>query len=121
MLRERLWMGAVLIGLVVGMLLFDRSLGPWHPFLFVFVVGLALAACFELLHLLPPAQRPHLWLCLPLVGGLLLVNWVVHVPGLAERLGPDPWRWLWHGFGAAVLLVFLAEMATFREPGSSVV
>ena len=59
MLRERLWVGAVLIVLVVGMLLFDRRLGPWHPFLFVFVVGLALAACFELLHLLPPAQRRY--------------------------------------------------------------
>ncbi len=120
MLRERLWMGAVLIVLVVGMLLFDRSLGPWHPFLFVFVVGLALAATFELLHLLPPAQRPHPWLCFALVTGLIVANWAVHLPGLSGRLEMDPWRWLWHGFGLAVLLVFLEEMATFREPGSSV-
>ncbi len=117
MLRHRLWMGAVLIALVVGMLVIDRHLGPWYPFLFVFVVGLGLAACVELLHLLPPAGRPYPWLCLPLVAGLLTVNWAVHLAGST----PEPWRWLWYGFGLAVLVVFLAEMATYEGPGSSVV
>src|SRR5262245_29374779 len=113
MLRHRLWMGAVLIALVVGMLVFDRHLGPWYPFLLAFVVGLGLAACFELLHLLPPASRPHPWLCYPLVAGLLLTNWAVRLPGLTGT-GADPWRWLWWALGLAVLLTFLAEMATFR-------
>ncbi|MCI0456557.1 MAG: phosphatidate cytidylyltransferase [Gemmataceae bacterium] len=116
MLRHRLWMGAVLIALVVGMLVIDRHLGPWYPFLFVFVVGLGLAACVELLHLLPPAGRPYPWLCVPLVVGLLSVNWAVHLAGA----GADPWLWLWYGFGLAVLLAFLAEMATYEGPGNSV-
>ena len=57
MLRTRLLVGAVLAALVVGMLVIDRHLAPWYPFLFVFVFGLALASCFELLHLLPPDRR----------------------------------------------------------------
>src|SRR5262245_60502092 len=119
MLRHRLWMGAVLVALVVGMLVLDGDLAPWYPFLLVFVVGLGLAACFELLHLLNPTQRPYAWLCFPLVAGLLLTNWAAHRPELAGTGGP--FRWLWLGLGLAVLLVFLAEMATFRAPGGSVV
>ncbi|MCC6418702.1 MAG: phosphatidate cytidylyltransferase [Gemmataceae bacterium] len=119
MLRQRLWMGSVLIVLVVGMLVVDRHLGPWYPFLLVFVVGLGVAACIELLHLLNPAQRPYSWLCYPLVAGLLLTNWAAHLPDLAGAGGP--FRWLWLGFGLAVLLVFAAEMATFQAPGGSVV
>jgi phosphatidate cytidylyltransferase len=113
-------MGAVLIVLVAGMLVVDRHLGPWYPFLFAFVLGLALAACFELLHLLPPAQRPYPLLTYALVIGLIVTNWVVHLPLLPATTSPDPWRWLWSGFGLAVLLVFLVEMATFQEPGNSV-
>ena len=76
MLRTRLWMGAVLIVLVVGMLVIDRHLAPWYPFLFVFVLGLALASGFELLHLLPPDRRPFPGLCFALVGVLIVVNWL---------------------------------------------
>src|SRR5947209_8002100 len=118
MLRTRLWMGAVLIVLVAGMLLGDRHLGPWYPFLFAFVLGLALAACFELLHLLPPAVRPYPPLTYALVAGLVVTNWVVHLPSLTAA--PDPWRWLGSAFALAVLLTFLVEMATFQEPGTSV-
>jgi phosphatidate cytidylyltransferase len=121
MLRTRLWMGAVLVTLVVGMLVIDRHLGPWFPFLFVFVLGLALAACFELLHLLPPDRRPLPGLCFALVAALVMVNWLPHLPGPTGPLARDPWRWLGCAFGLAVLVVFLAEMATFREPGGSVV
>ncbi|HYT94334.1 MAG TPA: phosphatidate cytidylyltransferase [Gemmataceae bacterium] len=120
MLRTRLWMGAVLILLVVGMLVFDRHFGTWYPFLFAFVLGLALAAGFELLHLLPPAQRPYPALTYALVVGLIVTNWIVHLPFLPPTVPPDPWRWLWFAFGAAVLVVFLVEMATFQEPGNSV-
>jgi phosphatidate cytidylyltransferase len=121
MLRTRLWMGAVLVALVVGMLVIDRHLGPYYPFLFVFVLGLALAACFELLLLLPADRRPFRGLCFALVAALVVVNWLPHLPGLPEWLPRDPWRWLGVAFGLAVLAVFLAEMATFREPGGSVV
>ena len=32
MLRTRLWMGAVLVALVVGVLVVDQWLPPWFPF-----------------------------------------------------------------------------------------
>jgi phosphatidate cytidylyltransferase len=121
MLRTRLLVGAVLAALVVGMLVIDRYLAPWYPFLFVFVLGLALAACFELLHLLPPDRRPFRGLCFALVTALVVVNWLPHLPDVTGSLAREPWRWLGTALGLAVLLVFAAEMATFREPGGSVV
>lgn len=120
MLRTRLWMGATLIVLVAGMLVLDRLLGPWYPFLYAFVAGLALAATVELLSLLPAQSRPRLWLCVALVQGVLAVNWAVHLVNFNGSGGVDPWQWLFYALGAAVLVVFLVEMATFREPGESV-
>ena len=35
MLRTRLWMGAVLVVLSVGVLVFDHRFEPWYPFLFL--------------------------------------------------------------------------------------
>ena len=49
----------VLIGLTVGMLLADEHLPPWYPFLFLWVVGLSLAACHEFIRLLGPNRRPQ--------------------------------------------------------------
>ena len=42
MLRTRLWMGAILILLTIGVLLVDAHLAPWYPFLFLLVLGLSL-------------------------------------------------------------------------------
>src|SRR5262245_53157782 len=120
MLRTRLWMGATLIALVAGMLAFDRLLDPWYPFLYAFVAGLSLAATFELLALLPAQSRPRLWLCVALVQGVIAVNWAAHLVNFYGGCGVDPWRWLFSALGAAVLIVFLVEMATFSEPGESV-
>src|SRR5947209_16990181 len=113
MLRTRLWMGAVLVGLAVGVLVVDRLLPPWYPFLFVLLLGLSLAACFELLHLLGAARRPAPWLCYAGVAALVAANWLAHVPPTA-RLGPAPWSWVAGTLAAFVLAVFLVEMATFR-------
>ena len=57
MLQTRLWMGAVLIALVAGVLVVDQWLAPWFPILFVLVVALACVSTFELLHLLKPPAR----------------------------------------------------------------
>src|SRR4051794_34339175 len=51
MLQTRLWMGTVLVLVTAGMLVFDQRLAPWFPFLLVFVLGLSLAACHELVSL----------------------------------------------------------------------
>lgn len=121
MLRTRLWMGAILIVLVVGVLVVDQRLSPWYPFLLVLLLALSLVACFELLHLLGP-RRPPSWLCYLSVVGLILANWPVHLAGQMHPLnpGPDPWLWIMGVFAAVVLAAFLVEMATFREAGESV-
>jgi phosphatidate cytidylyltransferase len=113
MLRTRLWMGALLIGLAAGVLVLDR--GPWYPFLLALLLVVGLAAAFELQRLLVPLRGPPAWLALGGVLAVLLANWPGHL-GLGQ-----PWPWIVGTFTAVVLVTFLREMAVFREPGSSVV
>ena len=123
MLRTRLWMGAILIGLAVGVLVVDQWLAPWYPFLFVVVLGLSLAACYEVLKLLGPVRRPSAWLCYAAVAAVVLANWPAHVAetaGFAPYVDPDAWHWIIATFAAAVLVAFLVEMAIFQAPGGSV-
>jgi phosphatidate cytidylyltransferase len=119
MLRTRLWMGALLVALIVAMLVVDQA--PWFPFLFLLLLVLSLAGGVELLGLLPPARRPPVWLCLAAVATLAAVNWLAHVPLPGGSLDPDPWFWVLSAFAGVVLAAFLVEMATFQEPGESVV
>ncbi len=119
MLRTRLWMGSLLVGLAVGVLVLDERLDPWYPFLFLFVLILTWLACSELLRLLGPALRPPAWFCYTAVTALVLANWPAH--RLPREWGPSPWSWVLGAFIAVVLAAFLVEMATFREPGGSVI
>lgn len=129
MLRTRIWVGAVLIALVVGVLIVDNRLAPWYPFLLVLVLALALVGCYELLQLVPVARRPVSWLCLLGVAALVLVNWL---PALRDVLGIS---WLlpgglaagalvWYAIVAVlagmVLAAFLVEMMRFRLPGEAI-
>jgi phosphatidate cytidylyltransferase len=116
MLRTRLWMGAILIALASGVLAVDQFLGPWYPFLFVFILGLALLSGYELLHLLGPALRLPSWLCYASIVAVIGANWPAHQVGSATA-----WAWVVGTFATVVLSAFVVEMATFREPGSSVV
>ena len=59
MLKTRLWMGAVLIALTIGMLVGDQHLAPWFPFLFMFQLVLSMAACHELVNLLGRQRAPQ--------------------------------------------------------------
>src|SRR5262249_45104763 len=117
MLRTRLWMGAILIGLAVGVLVVDQWLAPWYPFL----LGLALAACYEVLQLLGPMRRPSAWLCCAAVAAVVLSNWPAHLSAnnlvWGADLNRDPWHWIIGTFAAVVLIAFLAEMAVFQAPG----
>src|SRR5262249_29199661 len=90
MLTTRLWMGQILVALTVGMFLVDGSLDPWHPFLFVFVVGLGLAACREIIRLLGPNRRPHAALCYLGVAAMGLANWLPHLPWNSDP-ARSPW------------------------------
>ena len=119
-MRTRIGMGFVMVALAVGMLVLDRSLAPWYPFLLLFVLVLALAACHELLLLLEPGTRPAAWFCLPAVIAVLLANWPAHLLPRDLEIVHDSWLWVLGTFVAIVLAAFLVEMATFREPGGSV-
>lgn len=116
MLQTRLWMGAILIALTLGVLVVDQWLAPWYPFLFVAVLGLALIACREFLGLVDPVRRPPGWLCYGSLVGLIVANWLPHV---SERLSRSPWDWIVGVFAGIVLAAFLVEMARFRLPGES--
>jgi phosphatidate cytidylyltransferase len=116
MLRTRLWMGAVLIGLAVGMLVVDQHLMPWAPFLFVFVVGLGLLACIEMIALLGPnrsVQAPIIYVAIVALG---IASWVPHTAGIVV----SPWLCVLGTLSGLVLAVFVFEMARFTEAGDSV-
>jgi phosphatidate cytidylyltransferase len=115
MLRTRLVVGTVLVALAVALFLADW--GPHYPLLLLLLVGVALAACFELLRLLGPL-RPAWWLCCLGVVALLAANWA---PGFLGEAEGQPWRLVALVLAAVVFAGFLVEMARFREPGQSVV
>ena len=120
MLRTRLWMGSILIGLAVGVLILDRHFEPWYPFLFALLMLLAGIACFELTSLLPPERRPIPWLSYAAVGLILSMNWLVHVPLYPSASERDAWHWLAGAVAGVTLATFVLEMARFREPGETV-
>lgn len=114
MLRTRLWMGAILVALTLGVLLADQWLAPWFPFLFVLLVALGGIACHELLHLIPEPRRPPAGLCHLGVVLLVVSNWLPHLAGV------DVWRSMGGTFAAVVIAAFLIEMANFQTPGESI-
>jgi phosphatidate cytidylyltransferase len=128
MLTTRLWMGSVLIGLVAGMLLFDRRF-DLYPIQMAFQIALAIVASIELIRLLGPSRAPIVPLCYLGVVSLTLFNWVFrgvkqYRPALDFGSEFDPNARFWaYLLGLAVsfqLIVFLWEMAKFREPGQSI-
>jgi phosphatidate cytidylyltransferase len=120
MLRARLWTGAVLILLVLGILFVDQRFGPWYPFFLLAMTGILLAACLELVVLLGPVPHLPAWFCCTSVAVLVLANWPA--PVLAHwHVQTDPWHWVVGAFAGVVLAAFLLEMLNFQKPGSSVV
>jgi phosphatidate cytidylyltransferase len=115
MLTTRLWMGAILIALAVGMLALDQRLAPWYPFLFVFQLGLALMAAIEMIVLLGPNRRPQVVVALLGVAALAIANWVVHLGNGVEHA----WLGLLGCFTGLLMAVFLWEMLWFVAPGRS--
>jgi phosphatidate cytidylyltransferase len=119
MLRTRLWMGAVLVGLSVGVLALDRRFEPYYPFLFLLTAILSLVATHELLHLLNDERRPAPWLAYGGVAAILIANWLPHLDGVPPQLS-DPWRLIAGTFAAVLLSAFIREMVIFRDPGHAV-
>jgi phosphatidate cytidylyltransferase len=116
MLKTRLWMGAVLIALTIGMLVGDQHLAPWFPFLFLFQLALSMAACHEMVNLLGGQRAPQKIVCYAGVVVFVLANWLINYPTPHAH----SWTMLIGILAGFVLIVFLYEMAIFTEPGRSV-
>ena len=117
MLRTRLWMGALLIGLAVLLLLEDRWFAPWYPILFVCYVGAILAATREFLNMLPDAVRPADGLTLGLVGVIAGLNWWSALAATRDTPpGLGVWELIWAGVVVGTVAAFLREMWRFRGP-----
>src|SRR5947209_6463024 len=122
MLRTRLWMGAILIALSLGVLAVDQHLLPMAPFLLVMTLALSLIGVYELLNLLDDEKRPPAWLAFGGVAAVLIANWIPHVlPLLPRPLTASAWGWVAGTFAAVVLSAFVREMRAFREPGHATV
>src|SRR4051794_12046495 len=98
MLRTRLIVGTVLVGLGAGMLVLDEWFEPWYPFLFATVALLTVLGTLELLRLLPAAHRPSPVLCVGGVAMLAVLNWA---PVITTRhfkgqifLPTAAWTWI---------------------------
>ena len=128
MLQTRLWMGAVLISLTIGMLVGDQHLAPVFPFLLVFQLALTLLACHEFIQLLGPNRMPQPLVCYAGVLALVIANWLIHLANPAGALTSSPerephasfWLILVGILAGFLLLAFLYEMAGFTGPGRSV-
>ncbi len=116
MLQTRLWMGAILIGLTIGMLVGDQHLAPYFPFLFMFQLALTLMACHEFVLLLGANRAPQPLVCYLGVFFLVLANWLLHYAVSQAQF----WPMLTGILAGFLLLAFLYEMAGFTAPGRSV-
>ncbi len=116
MLKTRLWMGAVLIALTVGMVVADQHTRGWFPFLFLFQFSLTVAACSEFIRVLGPNRSPQQALCYLGVLVFVLANWLVNYPASHAHF----WTILIGILAGFLLLAFLYEMAGFFGPGRSV-
>lgn len=114
MLKTRLWMGAVLILLALGVLVLDQRFAPWYPFLFLILLAAGYLGGRELLGLLANWPRPRAGFTLLALLLLLGGNWV-------RPEGVAPWSVAAGLFAAAVLGAFLVEMYHYSGPGDSVV
>ncbi len=113
MLQTRLWMGSILVLVTAGMLVLDQRLAPWYPFLFVFVVGLSLAAVVELIRLLGGGRYLQAPLLAAGVALLVTTNWWGQLVS-AWGWFIEPTTLLLGTFVVLVLAVFIWEMATFQ-------
>jgi phosphatidate cytidylyltransferase len=113
MLRTRLWMGAVLIGLAAVLLLEDRWFAPWYPVLLVCYLGAVFVAARELLQLLPDDVRPTEWLTVGFTVLIGAMNWWSAV----REPGPfDAWHLVGGCVVAGTVVAFLREMWRFEGP-----
>jgi phosphatidate cytidylyltransferase len=109
----RLWTGALLIAIGLGILILDAWLAPWFPVLLVAALCASMLSAIELQGLLPsPGPRP--WLTCLGVALVILANWPSHVLGFGEA-----WHWIGLTAVGVFMLIFLVEATQYRQPGEA--
>ncbi len=115
MLRTRLWMGSILVGLAILLLLEGRWFTPWFPIFAVAYFAASFLALRELIGLMPATQRPHAPLALGVGMAMAVANWLPHLP---IDVKTDVWPLLLGLLAAGTILAFLDEMRRFTGPGN---
>lgn len=113
----RILVGGLLTLVAAGVFYGDHVIGPPYPFLVLLSLLLILRGSYEFVNLIPASRRPPYWVVAVGVAMVLAGHWTAAyynfgIAGAAKRSAM--------GFAIAVLLAFLAEMRTFREPGESI-
>lgn len=121
MLLWRLILGPLLIGLLAVLCRADVSSGRPGIYLFPLAIALALLAAQEMLRLVRAAgHRPAAWTIyagslLPTLAACAPIAWAVYPADCpVGRLG-----WLASGLAISMIVVLIAELSRFVEPGRS--
>jgi phosphatidate cytidylyltransferase len=113
MLITRLWTGALLIAIGLGILVADAWLAPWFPILLGAALLASALATKELLGI-SPAPGPRRGLAFLGVILLILVNWPAHLCEVGAA-----WQWIGLTAVGLFLLAFLVEAVAYQEPGQA--
>jgi phosphatidate cytidylyltransferase len=117
MLRTRLWMGSLLIGLAVLLLLEHDWFAPWYPFLFLCYLTATVLATREFLGLLPAEVRPAESLTLVGICLIAVANWWSAVMEMRRiPLGLEVWELIGGVVVAGTVFALIREMRRFRGP-----
>jgi phosphatidate cytidylyltransferase len=112
-------MGATLVALAILILVEDRWLAPWYPFLFISYTLAVVFGIRELLSMLRPEIRPYPRLCIPVAVLLALANWQMPIHDLfSAKSYFDPWHLLGGITLIALVVAFFIEMLNFSAPGA---
>ena len=117
MLRTRLWMGAILVGVAALLLLEDRWFAPWFPILFVCYTAASLLAAREFIALMPADIRPAQGFTLAVLFIMAAANWLPALGTvwiLPQEM--DAGHIIGGIFVAGLLAAFIREMWRFRGP-----
>src|SRR5262245_14613765 len=107
MLRTRLVVGVILAALAGGVLIIDKYVHPWYPFLLLALLGLTFQGCRELLELLPTEHRPSRWLTTAGAALVAVANWPAYI--LNHYFDPDPHLSPWFFVIGAFIAVVVAS------------
>lgn len=115
MLKHRIIFGTILALVALGILGIDGWFAPYFPILFAVMMLMGVLTSREIVSMMPTATRPPLPIVMVLVLMVIAANWL---PPFIGSLSPAVA--VGTAFLASLQIIFLFEMATYREPGGHV-